>query len=62
VAATFVSSLLAFRAFVVAFAGDERRARHRTVVAGSGELHAGNYVFFCFERELVNFLWHVLVL
>jgi hypothetical protein len=52
----------AFRAFVAASAGKERHARHGTVVAGSGELHAGNYFCFCFERELVNFLWCVLVL
>jgi hypothetical protein len=49
----------AFGAIVDPSAGDERRARHGTVVAGSGELHAG---LFCFERELVNFLWRVLVL
>jgi hypothetical protein len=41
----------AFRMFVDTSAGNERRARHGTVVAGSGELHAGNFFGFCFERE-----------
>jgi hypothetical protein len=52
----------AFRAFVAASAGDERRARHRTVVAGSGELHAGIFLFLFREREAGEFLVRVFVL
>jgi hypothetical protein len=41
----------AFRAIVDASAGDERRARHGTIVTGSGELNAVHHSAGKIERE-----------